>query len=315
MSGRKSILTYDGLFKFVEKNKHFNQPDVVEVETDYEVLGKARHADLIIRVLNRERFNEIHRFFSYFKELNVIEFKSPADRFEYPRDVLISVMLYSALVLSGEVDFNGITYTVITAHKPRKYFSHIDEGAIVELERGVYAIREGSCVELRVVVLNELEYKGDEDRFVLKMFSGNRAELVNILKHLLESGRSDVVEKYSDELYLLVGDEVKKIFREESEMTVIEKNLYKFAKEKGWIEWLAEGFKKGLERGLKEGVRKGLEEGVKKGLEEGMRKAMERVVERMLLLGKSIEEISELTGIEPSEIREIKKRLNSENQR
>ncbi len=296
MAGKGSKqLTYDGLFKFVEKNKHLNQPDVVEVITDYEVIKKSSHIDLLIKIKDMEKFKTQHPLFSYFKGVNAVEFKSIADRVEHPKDIYTAVMIYSSLILSGTARDGDITYTIITAHYPRKHFSEIGEENLRRIDRGIYDVEECRFFTIRFIVLNELDIGSDEDRFVLKMFSGNRKEFLKKLELMLREGNTGVVEKYTDELYLLIGDELKNLLFEEKPMTVIEKNLYKFAKEKGWIDnWVSQGIK----------------QGIKQGLEQGIKQAQFDIAKNLIAMNLPLQDISKATGIDIETLEKLKEEMN-----
>ena len=72
--------------------------------------------------------------------------------------------------------------------------------------------------------------------------------------------------------------------------------------EKGKAEGLAEGMEKGKAEGLTEGMIKGKAEGKAEGLAEGFRENQLSTARKMLKLGMSIEEISEVTGLTKDEI-------------
>ena len=74
----------------------------------------------------------------------------------------------------------------------------------------------------------------------------------------------------------------------------------------GKAEGLAEGMEKGKAEGLTEGMIKGkaegLAEGMEKGLAQGIKETQLSTARKMLKLGMSIEEISEITGLTKEEI-------------
>ena len=74
----------------------------------------------------------------------------------------------------------------------------------------------------------------------------------------------------------------------------------------GKAEGLAEGIAKGKEEGLSEGMIKGkaegLAEGIEKGLAQGIKENQLSTARKMLQLGMSIEEISEITGLTKEEV-------------
>ena len=74
----------------------------------------------------------------------------------------------------------------------------------------------------------------------------------------------------------------------------------------GKAEGLAEGIAKGKVEGLSEGMIKGkaegLAEGIEKGLAQGIKENQLSTTRKMLQLGMSIEEISEITGLTKEEV-------------
>ena len=76
--------------------------------------------------------------------------------------------------------------------------------------------------------------------------------------------------------------------------------------EKGKAEGLTEGMIKGKAEGkaegLAEGKAEGLAEGIAKGLAQGIKETQLGTARKMLQLGMSIEEISEITGLRKEEI-------------
>ena len=72
--------------------------------------------------------------------------------------------------------------------------------------------------------------------------------------------------------------------------------------EKGKAEGLTEGMIKGKAEGLAEGKAEGLAEGIAKGLAQGIKETQLSTARKMLKLGMSIEEISEITGLTKEEV-------------
>ena len=75
---------------------------------------------------------------------------------------------------------------------------------------------------------------------------------------------------------------------------------------KGKAEGLSEGMIKGKAEGLAEGKAEGLAEGIEKGKAEGLAQGIKETqlstARKMLKLGMSIEEISEITGLTKEEV-------------
>ena len=65
-------------------------------------------------------------------------------------------------------------------------------------------------------------------------------------------------------------------------------------------------FKKEREEGIKEGMEKGMEKGEKKGIEKGIK------ITKMILSGKSDEEIMESMELTGEELEKLKKKLEED---
>ena len=70
----------------------------------------------------------------------------------------------------------------------------------------------------------------------------------------------------------------------------------------GMIKGKAEGLAEGMEKGKAEGKAEGLVEGMEKGLAQGIKETQLSTARKMLKLGMSVEEISEITGLTKEEI-------------
>ena len=70
----------------------------------------------------------------------------------------------------------------------------------------------------------------------------------------------------------------------------------------GKAEGLAEGKAEGLAEGMIKGKAEGLAEGMEKGLAQGIKETQLSTARKMLKLGMSIEEISEITGLTKEEV-------------
>ena len=84
------------------------------------------------------------------------------------------------------------------------------------------------------------------------------------------------------------------------------KEMLEEAKKEMLAKGLAEGLEKGKEEGLSEGMIKGkaegLAEGIEKGLAQGIKENQLSTARKMLQLGMTIEEISEITGLTKEEV-------------
>ena len=70
----------------------------------------------------------------------------------------------------------------------------------------------------------------------------------------------------------------------------------------GRAEGKAEGLAEGMEKGKAEGLAEGMEKGKAEGLAQGIKETQLSTARKMLKLGMSIEEISEITGLTKEEV-------------
>ncbi len=65
------------------------------------------------------------------------------------------------------------------------------------------------------------------------------------------------------------------------------------------------GFKAGMEKGIQEGIEKGMKQGIEQGMEKGIEQSLQQTALRMLKLGLDTHTISQVTGLNESEIRTL----------
>jgi predicted transposase/invertase (TIGR01784 family) len=82
-------------------------------------------------------------------------------------------------------------------------------------------------------------------------------------------------------------------------------------REQGREQGLEQGRKQGLEQGLEQGREQGLEQGRKQGLEQGFEQGRCEIITRMLRRGSSLEDISDMTGVDMAKVRQIKASLDA----
>jgi predicted transposase/invertase (TIGR01784 family) len=99
------------------------------------------------------------------------------------------------------------------------------------------------------------------------------------------------------------SDEERDFYEDHLKWLRIETNTLKKMKEEGIAEGLAEGRAEGLAEGLAKGEAKGKAEGKAEGLAE--------IAGKMLLKGKNIEEIMDITDLSIEEIKEIAAKIKS----
>ena len=324
------MLKNDEAFKIFSK-LFFEKGLKYQVQTDYELLKLPKRLDVVVIKGDVSLAKRLH-FFSYFKQHNIISFKSFTDRLK--KADLYDALIYSPAYAKNErlKDLKGITVTVISAYQGREVVKDL---GLKQIREGIYEVegRLGDC--LRLVVLNEVELqRGEWDLGLIFMFAGKkklwelkewlkenresfekgkeyfltilplfRKEALEVIKEVREMGRREFVIDIAENLRYLksLGFKVKtyeEIFGE-GELK---------GREKGREEGLREGLQRGLQQGLQEGLQQGLQEGLQKGLQQGLQEGLQEGLREAILLGIELrfgkeglrcrEELEKIKGIE-----------------
>ena len=95
----------------------------------------------------------------------------------------------------------------------------------------------------------------------------------------------------------------EELARYEAGLKALEDHVdFKELLEEGVARGRAEGKAEGLAEGMEKGKAEGLAEGMEKGLAQGIKETRFSTARKMLKLGMTIEEISEITGLTKEEI-------------
>jgi len=276
---KKKEYGYDEVFK--ELAKHFFGR-FAKVITDYEIIKLPKKTDVLVIEADRP-IREHVKVFDYFRQFNIIEFKSEANTFRLNLD-LPKILIYIGGILLNEkaANFYNTTFTLVTSRKPDRLFEAF-KNTIQKIKNGVYLIQGIVAAPVYVVIVNEVEGELDQELALLKEFATGqeRSEYIKtIMKQVLSGNRE--LQEYLRFAVSLYKAELKKIARQEAiNMTVMEKNI------REWYE----------ELGLKD-------EYEKKGKEEGEI----RIICNMKAKGFTLDEISKATGYSKDQIRKLLKK-------
>jgi hypothetical protein len=278
------MLKNDEAFKVFSK-LFFEKGLKYQVHTDYELLKLPKRLDVVV-IKGALSLAKKLKFFSYFRQYNIISFKSFTDRLK--KADLYDALIYAPAYAKNErlKNLKGITVTVISAYQRRGI---VKELGLKEVRGGVYEY-EGGQHCLRLVVLNEVELeKGEWDLALVFMFAGRKKlwELKDWLKENKESFREG--RQYFLTVLPLFRKEGLKILEEVGEMGKrgefvidIAENLRYLKslgfKVKTYEEIFGEGRLVGRKEGLEEGLQKGLQEGLQKGLQKGLQEGLQEAI-------------------------------------
>ena len=276
----------DEIFKILMKH-YFEK--FCKVITDFEIIKLPKKADLLI-IETDKPITEHVKIFTYFKKVNIIEFKSVNDPFRFKED-LPKIWIYSGGVVSNEKESNieNTTFTLVSSRKPEKLLKYYEKD-IQKVQNGVYLIQRMIPIPVYVVVINELDFNLEKEVAILKEFSTGveREKYLKEIIHRVSSGTNKIVQKdLNNELkellhfaFSLYKNEIKKIMTEERiSMTTVQKNIESWAEELGL-----------KDRYILDGILNGKREDAEKMLEKGC----------------DICFISDITGLSEEEIERLK---------
>ncbi len=92
-----------------------------EVRTDFEILSLPKKVDLLIIETDKPIIDYVS-VFTYFKKVNIIEFKSELDRFRFIPDVFdIGLYINGIMKEYNNSNFKDTTFTLVSSYKPNKF--------------------------------------------------------------------------------------------------------------------------------------------------------------------------------------------------
>ena len=127
---------------------------------EYELTKESLIADML--VIKKERGVVIdHPIGEYFREHNLLEYKSPSDTLSV--DAFSKAVSYAYLYKSqgereNEIEMSEVSLNLFCYHRPRKLFSELEKsGEKVEAgSRGIYRLRSCMNLAIQIVVIPEL---------------------------------------------------------------------------------------------------------------------------------------------------------------
>jgi hypothetical protein len=112
-----SKVGYDEIFKIMMK-EYFER--FAKVITDYEVINLPKSVDLLIIEIDRP-ITKYVKLLTYFKRINIIEFKSVSDSFRLNRDLYkIGIYIGGVSLREEKANIDNTTFTIISSGRPDK---------------------------------------------------------------------------------------------------------------------------------------------------------------------------------------------------
>ena len=135
-----------------------------------------------------------------------------------------------------------------------------------------------------------------------------------------EFNKANEFEKYCLILMEESDKEMKKIVGDDEVLKKVTKNIEKLNENKSIVVWYdaekeAEKVRRtqnkyfeqvGLKKGMKKGMKQGIKQGIEQGIQEGINQTKIELAKKMIVKGMPISEISEITGLQASEIEKLR---------
>jgi hypothetical protein len=260
---QRIFITFDEFFKI--SSKTFFEKEGFSVETEVEIFHLPKRLDVLI-VKNADRsIPEDFTLFQYWKEFNLISFKSKPDTLEIS-DIWDSLIyFYGFINRNKESNFQNTTMSLLVNSHPRNFLKEYTDFC-KELEPGVWEINSNFC-KVYLIELHKINLKG-MDRLYLGNFSTDKA-FSNVLKEIENPNKDSKESKWIDSIKNIIYDRIA-AFEKDQEIrrkymaTVYEADITDLVKphlEKARLEGREEGFQSGELKTKLETARKMKEEG------------------------------------------------------
>ena len=244
--------------------------------------------------------------FTYFQKYNILDFKSEDDTFVMEDIYKIGYYSNALLLREKKIDyFKNLTYTLVCTDRPNLIFKI----AKPEIEKkGLYVVKGLCIIDVRVLVISEIEDDLEKEIKYLKIFAGKK-ERKDFIKWVLENESEDYI---LTQVILLYGDEVMKVAKEKGiKLRGLEKRAEEMAEVFGLkSKFFDEGSKFGYEQGAKTGYEQGTKIGLSKGQSRGQRKIELKTAINMIQFGMEKETILKVISISEKKLDWLIKRLN-----
>lgn len=197
-----------------------------KVQTQVEVSRLPRTVDAVTTTddVVRAKLAQVSPF-DYFRQHNILEFKSPRDPLTPAEYKLILARAYLFLEQVGEDDLRQATVTVISATKPRRMLNGVPHLVKFQKEEtGLY--RSDDKLPLYVLVVSELPVE-KQNHLLLLFTSGHKREVV--LQELAKRGERELLLL----AYRLYPKDVEEVFPVSKEFPTLEENIRFFIKDFG----------------------------------------------------------------------------------
>ncbi len=282
MSEPRIILTFDEFFK--QSCKSFFEGEGFHVETEVEIFHLPKRLDVLI-VKNPDKIlSEDFTLFQYWKEFNLISFKSKPDTLEIS-DIWDSLIyMYGFLNRNKSANFENTTMSLLVNSHPRSFLKKF-KPFCKEFEKGVWQIDSNFC-KIYLIELHKINLDG-MDRLYLSNFSTDDVFSKGMEK--VESfSRNSKEVKWIDRIKRIIYDRVV-AFEKDPEIR---------------RKYMATAYEADITDLVKPYMDKARQEGRLEGKLEGELKNKLETAHKMRERGFSVSLIQEITGLPESQLKD-----------
>jgi hypothetical protein len=278
MSQKKFILKYDEFFKITTKN--FFEILKCNVITEFEIINLPKKVDIII--IKNPNSKKL-QLFKYFKNYNIISFKSEKDKPTSKDFYDLFIYLMGFCNLEKLANLNNTTITLIASHLP-KSFLKLFQHNLIPIKKGLWKL-EQKLFHIYFIEINQLDSNDYEVEY-LHIF-GNKEKLNTGSHNIHNLIKNKKMLEFLKQMYFIRYSNFEKEIPED------------FPMPKVYEADITELVKPHYEKGLQEGLQKGLQEGKLEGKLEAKIETAKKLIQK----GIDIKIIMEATGLSKKDLK------------
>jgi hypothetical protein len=196
------LITFDEFFK--RSSKNFFEKQGFRVETEVEIFNLPKRLDVLIVKNPKESIPEDFTLFQYWKDYNLISFKSKPDTLEIS-DIWDSLIyFYGFLNRNKSANFENATMSLLVNSHPRVFLKKYS-AFCKEIEPGVWEIDSNFC-KVYLIELHHINLSGI-DRLFLGNFSTDEVFL-QVLNKTETTPRDSKESKWIDSIQKIIYDRI-----------------------------------------------------------------------------------------------------------
>ena len=268
------ILTFDEFFKICSKT--FFEEEGFRVETELEIFKLPKRLDLLVVKKPEQGIPEDFTLFRYWKENNLISFKSKPDALELSDIYDSHIYFYGYLNMTKSASFENTTMNLLVNTHPRAFLKKYS-AYCKEIEQGVWEI-DSNFYKVYLIEIHKISFEGI-DRMYLGNFSTDDVfyKLLNLLENSPKSKKANRIDK------------LKKIVSDRIEAFEKDPNIRR--------KYMATVYESDITDLVKPHLDKARVEGIEKGKIEGKLEGKLESARLMKSKGYPISDILEITGL------------------